>query len=571
MRLFAILLALVSLLASAAGAAPPAAETDLIVEQDVLIPTPDGAQIAAIVVRPRGATRTVALLEFTIYADDRRSLADATKMAERGYAGVVAYTRGKGRSPGPTVPYERDGEDAATVIDWIARQAWSDGRVGMFGGSYNSFAQWAAAKRMPRALKALATSASNAPGIDTPMWRGVFLNFVYPWPLYTTKTKTLDEASYGDTARWAALNRTWYLTGRAYREMEQLDREPNPVFAKWLQHPTYDAYWQAMTPQGREFAKIDIPVLAITGYFDGGAVGVLHYLREHLRYRPDADHRLLVGPYHHFAMGRGVLPTIGNYDVDPVARVDLQELRLQWFDHVFRGRPLPALLAAPVNFEVMGANTWNHAASLDRMGKALRFYMEPASPGTQPALGGRPRRGATDLTVDLSHRGDVDVSPDWGPIVEQLDTRNAIVFRGAPLERAMDVNGTFRGRLQAVTNKRDFDFGVSFYEQTPDGRYFALAWSVYRASQLRDRRRRDLLVPGRSVVLPIEGDQLTSRRLSVGSRIVVVVWVPKESGYQINYGAGKDVSDESVADAGAPLTLSLSGASWLELRATPAP
>lgn len=556
--------------AEAVGAEPP---RDFIVERDVLIPTLDGAQIAAIIVRPQSAIRTVSLLQFTIYADDDRALADATKMAERGYAGVVAYTRGKGRSPDPVAPYEHDGADAAAVIEWLGRQAWSDGRVGMFGGSYNSFAQWAAAKRMPKALGAIATSASNAPGIDTPMWRGVFLNFTYPWPLYTTRTKFLDEAGYGDTARWDRLNRDWYLSGRPYREMERLDREPNPVFAKWLQHPTYDAYWQSMTPQGREFARIDIPVLAITGYFDGGAVGVLHYLREHLRHRPGANHRLLVGPYHHYAVSRGVLPRIGTYDIDPVAHVDLQEVRLQWFDHVFRGRPLPPLLAAPVNFQVMGANTWKHVRSLDDMGPApLRLYLQPARAGAAPALTARKPAsgGATDLVVDLANRRDVDVSASWGPIVDRLDVRNAIVFHSAPLTRDLEVNGVFRGRLEAVTNKRDFDFGVSFYEQTPDGRYFALAWSIYRASHLRDRRRRELLVPGRPVTLPIEGDQLTSRHMQAGSRIVVVLWTPKETGYQINYGSGKEVSDESIADAGEPLKVSWSADSWLELRtATP--
>ncbi|MGH1556968.1 CocE/NonD family hydrolase [Caulobacter segnis] len=95
-----------------------------IVDDRVLIPTPDGARIAAMIVRPRGSSPTakqVALLNFTIYARDDWSLADAVKMAAHGYAGVVAYTRGKARSPGPAVPYEHDGADAATVIEWLAR------------------------------------------------------------------------------------------------------------------------------------------------------------------------------------------------------------------------------------------------------------------------------------------------------------------------------------------------------------------------------------------------------------------------------------------------------------------
>src|SRR5690606_3761664 len=164
-------------------------ERRFVIDEDVLIPTSGGAQIAALIVRPRTAQPQTALLNFTIYARDDWSFADAARMAGHGYAGVVAYSRGKGRSPGPATPYLHDGEDAAAVIAWLAAQPWSDGRVGMFSGSYNASTQWAAAKRMPPALKAMATNASNAPGIDTPMEGNVFLNFIYPWPLYTTNLK----------------------------------------------------------------------------------------------------------------------------------------------------------------------------------------------------------------------------------------------------------------------------------------------------------------------------------------------------------------------------------------------
>jgi hypothetical protein len=74
---------------------------------DVLIPTPDGAKIDAMVVRPRAtsAVKLTALLNFTIYAKADWRLSDAVMMAAHGYAGVVAYTRGKGQSPGSTIPY----------------------------------------------------------------------------------------------------------------------------------------------------------------------------------------------------------------------------------------------------------------------------------------------------------------------------------------------------------------------------------------------------------------------------------------------------------------------------------
>jgi putative CocE/NonD family hydrolase len=542
------------------------AERRFIIDDQLLIPTPDGAKIAAILVRPRSTGRKlVSLLNFTIYAKDRWSFADAVKMAAYGYAGVVAYTRGKGRSPGPVVPYEHDGADAATVIDWLAGQPWSDGRVGMFSGSYNASTQWAAVKHHPAALKAIATNASNAPGIDTPMQGNVFQSFIYPWPFYTTDTKGLDDKTYDDAPRWETLERKWYASGRPYHDLDKIDGKPNPVFDTWLDHPSYDAYWQRLLPYGREFAEADIPVFVETGYYDGGMVGALYYLEQHYRYRPSADHRLLVGPYHHTAMQTGVLPVVDGYAIDPAARLDLQDIRLKWFDHVFYGAPLPELLSDRINFEVMGANRWRHVASLSQMSdERLRLYLTdqrdddhfrfsrtaPAADAPEP-----------ELQVDLADRSDAD----YRPPADRLDTRNGLVFSTDPLTHATEVDGLFYGRFTLVTNKRDFDLAVDFYEQRSDGRYLSLASYLGRASYMADRSRRQLLTPGRPTSLAFQSQTLTARLLSPGSRIVAVVGVPKRPDVQINYGTGKDVSEESIADARTPLRIRWLPGSSLDL------
>src|SRR3546814_7189885 len=72
---------------------------------------------------------------------------------------------------------------------------------------------------------------------------------------------------------------------------------PRSVFRDWLHHPSYDHYWERTSPFGKQFARIDIPVLTMTGYYADGAVGALYYYCEHLRHRPNADHTLLLGPY----------------------------------------------------------------------------------------------------------------------------------------------------------------------------------------------------------------------------------------------------------------------------------
>src|SRR5439155_24119609 len=188
--------------------------------------------------------RLPALLNCTFSADPAQNMSEARRTAYHGYAGVEGLTRGKACSPDTPVPIEHDGADAAAVIEWISRQPWSDGRAGMYGGSYEGFTQWAAAKHMPKALKAMMPSVTFAPGVDFPMDGNVFMNYAYPWPFYTTNVKTLDDATYYDGDRWSRLNHDWYISGRPYRELDRIDGTPNPFFDRWLEHPSYDAYWQ---------------------------------------------------------------------------------------------------------------------------------------------------------------------------------------------------------------------------------------------------------------------------------------------------------------------------------------
>jgi putative CocE/NonD family hydrolase len=530
-----------------------------VIDREVLVGSGDGTPVAALMMRPRGAARRTTLFTFTIYANDDWAMDDLRRMAAHGYAAVVGYTRGKGRSPVAPQPYEHDGDDARAVIEWIAAQPWSDGRVGMYGGSYSAFTQWAVAKRLPKALKAMATSASVAPGIDVPMEGGVFMNFVYPWIAYATNGRALDDAAYGDRARWQKLDRDWYAQGSAYRGLDRIDGVPNPLHRRWLEHPGYDRYWQQMIPYRDEFAAVDIPVLATTGYFDGGQVGVLYYFDQHLRHRPHADHTLLIGPWGHFAMQAGTPPVESGYAIDPSGAVDLQALRLQWFDHVFRGAAKAALLKDRVNYQVMGADVWRHAPTLAAMHDATRrYYIAPRAKGGEHhrLTTETQRRGAgIELVVDFARRDDVDAALPELRQTKAPFTRNALAFVSAPLEAPLEVSGLFSGTLAFVVNKKDVDLAVTLYEAMPSGEYFELASYMRRASYARDRTHRRLLELGKRQRLNFTAERIVSRRLQAGSRIVAVLGVVKQRDVQINYGSGKDVSDETIADAGAPLRL----------------
>jgi uncharacterized protein len=517
-----------------------------------------------------------ALLLFTIYVDLTDNLNDARLTAANGYVGLVGFTRGKGCSPDTPIPYEHDGTDASALIDWITSQPWSDGRVGMYEGSYNGFTQWAAAKYMPKGLKALMTGAPVAPGIDVPMENNVFWNFVYPWTFYTTDAKGNDDATYGDRKRWKKLDHDWYVSGRAYRELDKIDGTQNPIFDKWISHPSYDNYWQAMIPYQKEFARINIPVLTTLGYYYGGPGAGVYYFSQHQKYDPATEHYLLIGPYDHIEAQFGVVGLLGNIadslaglKLDSVALLDLIELRYQWFDYVFKGGARPDLLRDKVNYEVTGANVWKHAPSLAAMaGEKRRFHLSAEKSERTYRLSEvkPPGDAIVDLKVDLADRSDADRKPGGGGVLDTtVDTWNGVEFVSEPLTHPLELSGLFSGRLGFVTNKKDFDFEIDLYELTPEGKYIQLAPYWARASYVGDLRHRRLLIPGKRCHLDFQSVRLMSRQLGQGSRVVAVLSVIKEPGRQINYGTGQDVSDENIRDARTPLDIKWYADSYLDL------
>ena len=93
------------------------------------------------------------------------------------------------------------------------------------------------------------------------------------------------------------------------------------------------------------------------------------------------------------------------------------------------------------------------------------------------------------------------------------------------------------------------------YEVMPTGEYFHLSYTLQRASFAKNMSRRQLLSPGSVETIPLDNTLLVSRQLGKGSRLLVVLDVNRGPDAQVNYGTGKDVSDESIADAAEPLVV----------------
>jgi hypothetical protein len=526
-----------------------------------------GTDISIVVVRPNGGAKSMpALLEFA--ADESQNY--AKECAARGYAGVVAFTVGKPKPPGGIDPLDLVGANARLAIDWIAKQSWSDGRVAMYGDGYSGFAPWAAAKRLPPALKAIATFAASAPGINFPMAGNIFQNAAYGWSLRMNEDGAADVNEKEDAAKWHALDEKWYRSGRRYRDMGRLYGKHNPIFIRWLNHPSYDGYWQKFVPYRRQFSHINIPVLTMSGYYAAAAPGDLYYFTQHHQYNPHADHTLLIGPYDADAMRAGPSANLHGYQVDPAALVDLRELRFEWLDHVLKGTALPALLSAPVNYEVMGANEWHHAGSLEGTANASqRYYLDAAviAGNHRLNLHKKPGDGAVQQVVNLVERKDAAWTPPTDYISKSLAPRHGAIFVSEPLTKTIIINGLFSGRLDFAVNKMDLDLNITLYEQLPSGDYIRLFSPTYemRASYAPDRVHRHLLKAGERQKLSFKSERMTSRQLQPGSRLAIVLSVAKRPDREINYGTGGDVSEESVADGKIPIKVRWYGDSYVDI------
>jgi len=173
----------------------------------------------------------------------------------------------------------------------------------MYGTGYSGFTQWAAAKGMPPALKAIATSAATAP--ESISHDGnIFLNSAYRWAVCVTDTSGSDEKTCTMTRPGARSTRpgTRAVTLPGSRSPVRQAQSDLPPLAR---PPELRSVLAENAPLPGAIRRHQHTVLATTGYYAGDQAGALYYFTEHYRYDPHANHMLLIGPYDDGAMRRG--------------------------------------------------------------------------------------------------------------------------------------------------------------------------------------------------------------------------------------------------------------------------
>lgn len=542
-----------------------AADTSLRIS-DVRIPTRDGIELHGRVWRPMidGASAEPLPVVFSLTPYTLDDAHDYGRyFAERGYVYLNVDVRGRGGSGGDFRPLERDGPDAVDVIRWAAEQPWSDGRVVMRGGSYRGMVQWhALAADPPEALETVVPTASAHPGWDYPNPSGIFVSYATRW-LSFVQGNASQGSLFGDGDYWNARYREMHREGRAFAELDEITGLGGETFERWIEHPGYDEHWQSVNPDSADYRGVDIPVLTITGHFDGDQPGALKYYRNHVRWGADRavrDHHLVIGPWSHGGTRRPQAEHEGLTFADTAA-IDVDALHDGWYRWVLEGEEKPAFLEDRVVYYVMGADRWRSAPSLEEVADTTRRY-HLSSPGTDardPFRSGRLTEsvpaGADVDSYTYDPRDTADVAT-WEAMGDDLTAGGAaflddpkLVYHGPPLERDVEVSGVMKLHAWIELDVPDTDLTAWVYELRPDGETIYLGSSDLRARHRKGVETSETIEPGE--VLPYTFDRFywTSRELQEGSRLRLVILPLNSPGRDKNYQAEKHPIHQTVEDA----------------------
>jgi hypothetical protein len=188
-RVLIVAVALLVATTSAAQAADLAAGPGYDIQMSRMIPMRDGVELEAWVALPSRLKDPVpVVLELTQYDIDGGRHAEPAFFALHGYAFVQAYVRGRGRSGGAKSDNlgAQVGRDGSDLVEWIARQPWSNGQVVMYGGSFVGMTQWRTATQRPPHLAAIAPYVPIYPGWDIPNDNGIPESFTAVILAYTS-------------------------------------------------------------------------------------------------------------------------------------------------------------------------------------------------------------------------------------------------------------------------------------------------------------------------------------------------------------------------------------------------
>jgi uncharacterized protein len=513
------------------ASAPYATHPDLphynvIVRHNVGVPMRDGTSLRADVYWPDGEGPFPVLMTRTPYNKDGGENMDVgLRGAQRGFIMVNMDVRGRFASTGEWYPFKHEIDDGYDSVEWAAKLPHSNGKVGMWGGSYDGATQFLAALANPPHLGGIfpMCTASNYYK-DWAYQNGALQQY------FAESWATQLAADQIDHQIAAQTNPMQYVPALPLTNYTTL---PVPPFAgheglqaldawylDWITHSTLDSYWQQWAIDA-DYSRIKVPVYQMGGWYDLFLYGTLaNYagIKEHGGSEvARSANRLLIIPGGHAGWGGRV----GAADYTGTGYVDYYGVMMDWYDSILRGSANGMAQEKPVRYFTMGKSVWAEADSWPPVGaKETKYYLHSAGKANSVAGDGTltataPNSGTADqfvedpsnpvptlggkLCCDARHLtvGVQDQRPD-----EALP--NVLVYSTPPLAQDLNVTGPVRVELYVSSSAPDTDFVAMLTDVAPDGVSHNIADGIVRMRYRDSLEHADFIKPDQVYKITID-------------------------------------------------------------------
>jgi uncharacterized protein len=517
--LAAIIVMVMTALGSAIGAV---AETyGVVFERNAKVVMRDGVTLRADIYRPAAEGKFPVLLQRTPY--DRRNFDFGLKGAQRGFVVIIQDVRGRYASEGEFYTFVNEPNDGYDTVEWAAALPYSNGKVGMFGGSYVGATQMLAAIAHPPHLAGICPIVTSSNYHDSWTYQGGAFEqwFNESWTSGLAQGTLARKVSKGTNA----VEGMWKTPLSTYSLFPVRESDVNsaamlaPYFLDWLAHPNYDEYWKKISIE-EHFGDIQVPALHIPAWYDiflGGSLKNYIGIRDHGG--SDAARKgqhLLVAIGGHSGAGRKV----GDVDFGEDAAFNEDEVTLEWYEYLFKGVQ-NQFSGKLVKIFVLGANVWRDEDDWPlARAKETKYFLH--SGGKANSLRGNgtltavaPAKEAEDSYVyDPAKPVPTVGGPlccdgqHWPPGprdqrgVEARD--DVLVYSSAPMTADMEVTGPVSLELWAKSSAADTDFTAKLVDVWPDGFAQNLTEGFLRARFRDSWETPGLLTPGQVYKLKID-------------------------------------------------------------------
>jgi len=489
------------------------------VETNVAMKTRDGITLRADIYRPDAPGKFPVVLQRTPY-DKRNDVSTGLKFAANGFVFVDQDVRGRNASEGDWYPFKYESQDGYDAVEWVAALPYSNGKVGLFGGSYVGATQVLAAIASPPHLAGIMPFVTASDYYEDWAYQGGAFQqlLAQAW----SSALALD----GLTRRTAstALPTHWNLMNSpvdyAFLDPGTGSAGLANYYFDWIDHPTDDDYWKQWSIQ-RNFDKIQVPALVIGGWYDLFQDGSLRtYMGIKSGGGSEAarnETRLMMVVGGH----AGSTETIGDVDFGKASIPDLTGLAIEWYDYLLKGVDNEIGKHPRVRLFVMGQNIWRDETDWPlQRAKSTAYYLHSEGkantltgdgtlsetlPGTEPA---------DQYVCDPNHPvpthggpvlGDTGHYPP-GPLDQRaVETRpDVLVYTTPAFSHDTEVTGHVALELYVSSSAVDTDFVGKLIDVSPNGQAENLTDGILRARYRISEEKPELMNPGQVYKLTID-------------------------------------------------------------------